>query len=125
MLLLDLNQTDPRSILDTEEKIRGYLCINCFQKLTHPDFLARIVDDKSHHTFSNPGGFVYNLLTFSFCEGYREVSLPELRDTWFPGYSWVVINCSQCGNLLGWKFIQPGAAPPEFFGLIREQIILS
>jgi hypothetical protein len=29
---------------------------------------------------------------------------PETRDSWFPGYSWLVMSCAFCGHHLGWKF---------------------
>jgi cereblon len=31
---------------------------------------------------------------------------PEIRDSWFPGYSWTIMNCSVCGHHLGWKFLR-------------------
>lgn len=125
MILLDLSQTDPGILLKSDEEKEFYLCANCYTKLTRQDDIISIPADKSFHTFTNPGGFTYNIITFSQCEAYREISLPVLHDTWFPGYSWIVINCASCNNLLGWKYIQEGANPACFFGLIREQIVLA
>jgi len=48
--------------------------------------------------------------------------------SWFPGYSWSIATCSECGQHLGWGFHpSPSEADPCFFGLIvtnlRETII--
>ena len=26
------------------------------------------------------------------------------EDSWFPGYSWTILNCAGCGRHLGWRF---------------------
>ena len=42
----------------------------------------------------------------------------------FPGYSWLICNCSTCFSHLGWRFdaVQPGLQPPRFWGLRRPAL---
>jgi cereblon len=90
--------------------------------------------------YVNPHGVVHETLTF------RELDLledpetdlwllggPCLRDSWFPGYAWTILNCALCGSHLGWKFTiakatagastsPPNARLDHFFGLSASQI---
>ena len=51
----------------------------------------------------------------------RTMPVAPLR---FPGYSWLICNCSTCFNHLGWRFdaVQPGLQPPRFWGLRRPAL---
>lgn len=124
MILLDLSYTDPKILSKIDEIKDIYICFNCRIKITEQSFLINMAGNRPFHTFTNPAGFSYNLLTFKFCESYRETTSPENRDTWFAGYDWIIINCAQCNNLLGWKYVKNNNNSDFFFGLIREQIVL-
>jgi len=124
MILLDLSQTDPRTLPGINIDDHFYVCRQCRVKLTEQDYLFCVAGNRSFHTFKNPAGFEYNILTFTYCASYREISLPMEQDTWFPGYYWIVINCQECNTLLGWKYMAVKDESSIFFGLIREQILL-
>jgi cereblon len=57
---------------------------------------------------------------------------PKIRDSWFPGYSWTIMNCSVCGHHLGWKFrrllgrntstSQSLHRPNQFFGVSAANV---
>mmetsp|Transcript_19093 Transcript_19093/g.27604 ORF Transcript_19093/g.27604 Transcript_19093/m.27604 type:complete len:783 (+) Transcript_19093:131-2479(+) len=58
--------------------------------------------------YVNEHGIIHQTITLRevnmdniFCIG-----LPETRDSWFPGYSWTITNCSICNSHLGWKFLK-------------------
>jgi hypothetical protein len=67
-------------------------------------------DGVSGH-YVNPHGVLHQTLTVR-----RLVSpLPDVgfygrwesRDSWFPGYQWLIMSCGTCRNHLGWKFARP------------------
>ena len=38
--------------------------------------------------------------------------------TWFPGYSWRIALCRDCGRHMGWQFL----GDDDFFGLIKTHL---
>jgi len=57
--------------------------------------------------YVNAHGVVHQTITVRSVQ--REAVLcfgePEVRDSWFPGYSWTIAHCSLCHSHLGWKFL--------------------
>ncbi len=68
--------------------------------------------------FSNPERIRFHIMTFSQTHGCREVGLPTLEHTWFPGHAWSYCQCSACGLHLGWYY----AGQHNFAGLIKDRI---
>lgn len=53
----------------------------------------------------------------------------ETRDSWFPGFSWTIMNCGICHSHLGWKFnivdvntFVTEDRPRFFYGLSTSQV---
>ena len=49
---------------------------------------------------------------------------PETEHSWFPGFSWLICNCSTCFQHLGWRFdaVQAVLKPARFWGLRRPAL---
>jgi hypothetical protein len=71
------------------------------------------------HTFANPHGFEFRIGCFADAPGCMEVGEESGYWTWFPGFTWQVSLCRQCGGHLGWLFRSPDA---RFFGLILDHL---
>jgi len=76
-------------------------------------------DGKDEFTFTNPEGIRFAIITFSRTRGCREVGLPALKHTWFPGHAWSVCQCDRCSQQLGWFY----AGQHHFAGLIKGRIV--
>lgn len=57
--------------------------------------------------YVNKHGYIHQTITVREVFQRNVVCLgePEMRDSWFPGYSWTMVHCSYCLNHLGWKFM--------------------
>lgn len=125
MYLFDLSQWDPRILLGLQEEKENFLCCQCKTKITEKEYFISVNGNSPLHSCTNPSGFTYNIITFSHCESLVPISPPESQATWFPGYSWIILDCSVCGQMMGWKFISEKEQPKSFFALIRDKIVLS
>ena len=125
-VLLDLSLTDPKVIEDVTEGDEAFLCYLCKAKITEKKYIISISGNTPYHSFTNPYGFSFNVITVSYCEMIIEGSSPVSEHTWFPGYCWTVLSCAGCSEHLGWRFISvKNKIPGSFYGLIRDKLILS
>lgn len=76
-------------------------------------------DGKHRHTFFNPAGIVYEIGCFSDAPGCLIHGHRSREFTWFKGYSWQVVYCSNCTEHLGWYFSTAGSG---FFGLLLNRL---
>lgn len=60
----------------------------------------------SKSVFVNRYGNSFRVITTRTLMNYAEITPPSSEDTWFPGYQWQILECSYCGNHIGWKFIE-------------------
>ena len=100
-----------------------YLCALCKTYLTQTQFLCVVQSNTPYHTFTNPNGILFDILTVSFCQRIFSNSVPTLEHTWFSGYAWSVLCCQICQQHLGWQYdatIQ--ASLNLFYGLILDRI---
>jgi len=100
---------------DQEKVLR---CRTCDFTVTTPkDRFSK--DGKHHHTFFNPAGIVYEIGCFIDAPGCLIYGPLSREFTWFTGYSWQVVHCSQCLEHLGWYF---STAENGFFGLVLNRL---
>ncbi|MBN2532058.1 MAG: hypothetical protein JXB88_04155 [Spirochaetales bacterium] len=125
LVVLDLSLTDPKIIEELSEGEEAFLCFLCKVKITEKKYVTSVSGGTPYHTFTNPYGFSYNVMTVSYCEMVREVSEPVLEHTWFPGYAWSILGCQNCSEHLGWRFSSAKQKPQSFYCLIRDKLILS
>ncbi len=98
------------------------LCDFCKTFITEKRFLLVVQGDDYYHTFFNPSGFGFNVITFSHCESLLDASLPSGEFSWFNGYVWIIICCASCNEHLGWRFTSVEKSPSLFYALIREKL---
>lgn len=125
MVLLNLSLADPKIIDELSEGEEAFLCYVCKTKITEKKYLVNISGDTPFHIFSNPYGFSFKVMTVSYAEMVKITSEPEIENTWFPGYSWAVLQCQVCMEHLGWKYTSKEKTPATFYGLIRDKLVLS
>ena len=95
-----------------------WLCAWCLNRVaSEKDRLLH--EGKSEFSFKNPEGVRFNLFIFSRTLGCRQLGIPTLEHTWFPGHAWSYCVCDRCRTHLGWFY----AGPSEFAGLIRDRIV--
>lgn len=123
MILFNISQTETKNYLSDNENNGIYICATCKTKITTKSNLIYI-SNNYFHKLKNPIGFVYNIFTFNYCESYIQNSPPQIKDTWFPPYKWIIILCKNCQNLLGWKYVNEKNNPPFFYGLISTHLQL-
>lgn len=103
--------------LDQDQK--ALRCSVCNQAIT--DDRHRIDRGGAHeHTFVNPGGFVHRVRCFGVAHGVAELGAPDTAFTWFPGYSWQILDCARCRVHIGWRF---RCADDQFYGLVAERLV--
>ncbi|XP_014770294.1 protein cereblon isoform X1 [Octopus bimaculoides] len=75
--------------------------------------------------YVNPGGHVHETVTVHKAKGLTLIGQPSTENSWFPGYAWTIINCSQCGSHMGWRFTaaKRKLSPQKFWGLCRASLI--
>ncbi|OHD66798.1 MAG: hypothetical protein A2176_10015 [Spirochaetes bacterium RBG_13_51_14] len=126
--LTALKQVDTRLVEDirrkeeagdeTGEERMYLLCKTCGNAITSESYCME-VNGSHRHTFMNPRGIVFNIGCFSSAGGCLIIGVPTTEYTWFPGFTWCCVICSQCLSHLGWRY-QSGSG--GFFGLILDQL---
>jgi len=111
-------QQEPEVKVKTELQPEDWLCLKCSKKIT-TDKDRFLYNNESEFQFTNPNGFVFDIITFDSADGCREEGTPTTEFTWFPGHSWSFALCSRCGLHLGWKY----TGKFSFYGLIRARLI--
>jgi len=99
------------------ERDKAIKCKLCGFGITSESAKIRI-SELHVHTFENPSGIIYTFGCFHEAPGITTVGTASYEHTWFPGYSWQIIICSNCGEHLGWLFRNSDA----FFALIVDKL---
>ncbi len=94
------------------------VCAACAHRITRAAYREERAG-AHEHTFVNPGGFVHRLGCFGLAPGCVPVGAPETAFSWFPGWSWQIVECGRCRTHLGWHFRCLGE---QFHGLVVEKI---
>ena len=109
---------ETKTTVQTELKADDWLCIVCNKKITS-DKEKFEFNNQSEFQFINPGGYYYNILTFTDADGCIEFGEPTMEFTWFEGHVWSYAVCSRCNNHLGWKY----TGKYSFYGLIKSRLV--
>lgn len=111
-------QLEPKVKDKAELQPDDWLCLLCSKKIT-TDKDRFSYDNKSEFQFTNPDGYIFDIITFSIADGCREEGKPTMEFTWFPKHSWSFALCIRCGLHLGWKY----SGKFSFYGLIKSRLI--
>ena len=95
-------------------------CARCQQKITHARE-AITIQGRDSFLFENPMGYSFRIRCFRQAMGWSGVGTMTKEYTWFPGYAWQTIACSQCDNHLGWRYGNDSG--DEFYGLIDDRLV--
>jgi hypothetical protein len=111
-------ETQRRELPGQSDLANDWLCAWCLNRVASEKdrFLH---EGKSEFWFRNPDGMRFHIATFSRTIGCRQVGVPTLEHTWFPGHAWSYCLCDRCAMHLGWYY----AGPSEFVGLIWDRIV--
>jgi hypothetical protein len=109
---------ETKTTVKTELKADDWLCIVCNKKITS-DKEKFEFNNQSEFQFINPGGYYYNILTFSDADGCIEFGEPTMEFTWFEEHAWSYAVCSRCNNHLGWNY----TGKYSFYGLIKSRLV--
>ena len=103
---------------------KAYKCRSCGGPVTFSDRLKRIVG-AHRHLFVNPAGLECDFHTFYACPGAMALGDPVEAHTWFPGYTWRMAFCRQCGQHLGWYYeaVLSHQRPWDFWGILVSHVI--
>jgi len=94
------------------------VCARC-RGLVTSQASAISVSGSHAHAFTNPHGFEFRIGCFADAPGCTELGGESSYWSWFPGFTWQVSLCRQCGEHLGWLFRSPDA---RFFGLVLDRL---
>ena len=95
-----------------------WLCVWCLHPVANEKDRC-LQGDRSELRFRNPEGIWFRLITFRQAPGGRNVGVPTLEHTWFPGHAWSYCICASCRMHLGWFY----SGPTSFVGLIKDRIV--
>jgi hypothetical protein len=95
------------------------LCRFCHAPVTTLHDEQEIAGSHRHY-FVNPWGTAYLVGCFERAPGCDIRGSATRIHSWFPGFSWQVASCTDCGEHLGW-FYQNGEQQ-QFFGLIIDKL---
>ncbi|XP_066144585.1 protein cereblon [Euwallacea fornicatus] len=101
---------------------RQLCCENCGLQITDPTKVFAMSKDGIQANYVNPGGQVYEIVTVLAAQNFELIGYPSRQFSWFPGYAWTIMQCSNCNIHLGWKFTNASLTPKEFFGLANSGI---
>lgn len=98
------------------------LCLPCQQSVAMIADLVRLHKDGVSAHFVNGHAVVHDVITVLKVQNIVVEGDPQSEHSWFHGYAWQIIYCSDCGNHLGWKFSPVEDYGVIFFGLRRTAI---
>ena len=117
--LIDEAITSDEKDEEADKERKKLFCKTCLNLITLDSYGIE-VDGSHSHTFMNPRGIVFHIGCFMNARGCFIMGNPTAEYTWFSGYTWSHVICSNCLNHLGWYY-QSGHS--SFYGLILDQLM--
>jgi len=111
-------EPEPEVKVQSELQPDDWLCLRCSKKITE-DRERFLYENRSEFQFTNPEGYIFDIITFRTADGCHEEGEATLAFTWFQDHSWSFAFCSRCGLHLGWKY----SGRFSFYGLIKSRLI--
>ena len=110
------------------------VCSRCANPITRREDICSVPGAEGVvGAYVNPHGVVHQTITtrrLLRSSYFLDPRPPTTKDTWFPGYGWVIACCSGCFGHIGWLFVRTHAlagnpqALSEFWGLSRAALVL-
>ncbi|XP_053206899.1 protein cereblon-like [Panonychus citri] len=109
---------------DLLQKCLFLCCIQCGSKICSREDIFSMSVEGPLQNYVNSNGHVHETLTVHRVSGLALVGRSSTQQSWFPGYSWTICECSNCGHHIGWKFMSVKSTRPEYFwGISRASIV--
>lgn len=127
LLFREESEGESRKIVGGKSKIKksrspGVRCLRC-QFVIADNLYRYLIDEKYRHTFVNPVGQIFEVVTISKGKGIVSIGDKTLDNTWFDGFMWNYAHCSKCSAQLGWSYYSLDQRETvSFFGLIFDNI---
>ncbi len=101
---------------------KNYHCVNCGAYIANSASSVTI-NGSGEHSFVNPAGVQCNFKTFLECSNVEISDELFLEHSWFPGFGWRFLICSDCSRHLGWKYDPVNNKSAEaFFGVLIHAV---
>ncbi|GIY37542.1 protein cereblon [Caerostris extrusa] len=126
MELLKINEVTGR--LRHELKIIEECCVltckDCSNVIARREDIFSMSLQGPQGTYVNPNGYVHEAITVYKAKGLHLSGRPSTEQSWFPGYAWTIMECSQCHSHMGWRFtaVEKNLKPTRFWALCRSAI---
>uniref|UniRef100_A0A1I7T0L7 CULT domain-containing protein n=1 Tax=Caenorhabditis tropicalis TaxID=1561998 RepID=A0A1I7T0L7_9PELO len=95
-------------------------CSICNVPIFRNDHIMRLPNQTMVHV--NAHGYNHKITLVQQISNFRRMGFPSFDFTWFPEYAWIIIQCSRCGQHIGWEYVSRTQNPAQFFGIQREGI---
>ncbi|XP_028405727.1 protein cereblon-like [Dendronephthya gigantea] len=113
-----------RKQLEIMQKYGIMICNDCRSIIADKKDLFSMSLTGLMGAYVNPGGHVFETVTFHKAKGLRLRGPSSTEHSWFPGYAWTIAECRHCGKHMGWKFtaVNKKLVPNKFWGLTRASL---
>ncbi|KAG0572193.1 hypothetical protein KC19_VG075100 [Ceratodon purpureus] len=108
-------------LLESMDQLRCKRCLDI--KARRSDMLVMSADGPIS-AYVNAHGYVHETLTLHRASRLVLAGQPQTANSWFPGYAWVLAECSACTEHMGWRFtaVAKETRPKAFWGIRRSQL---
>jgi hypothetical protein len=123
-----------KKLLEQKQAQNVYRCKTCGSHIALASNLFTVCGAEGiSGAYVNEYGCIHQTITVReiFHENVIYSGRPETKDSWFPGYAWIITSCSLCSSHLGWKFVLVGGRNPEqnrpnnFWGMSEANVTTS
>nr|XP_034836640.1 protein cereblon homolog [Maniola hyperantus] len=99
-------------------------CASCAIEIARREHIFAMSTEGVHSNYTNLGGFVHDIITFSRVTNTVPSGAPSAEYSWFPGYTWTITLCAACMAHVGWRFDaqRRNLRPQQFYGLCRNYV---
>jgi len=109
-------------LLESMDQLR---CKRCMGIIARRSDMLVMSADGPISAYVNAFGHVHETLTLARARGLSLAGQPQTTaNSWFPGYAWVVAECSACTEHMGWRYtaVEKETRPKAFWGIRRSQL---
>nr|XP_024396736.1 protein cereblon-like isoform X4 [Physcomitrium patens] len=108
-------------LLESMDQLR---CKCCMAPIARRSDMLVMSADGPISAYVNAHGFVHETLTLARARGLMLNGQPNTANSWFPGYAWVLAECAECTEHMGWRFtaVDKESRPKAFWGIRRSQL---
>lgn len=105
--------------------LKRFYCAQCGSFLTTSQNAIQL-NGAFHHSHVNPAGIRCDFMTFTNCENVVADSQLYEEHSWFSGFAWRFLFCSNCLYHVGWRYdpVASRERQASFYGLLATALHL-